>query len=124
MAKPEWGIKRACRNCGTRFYDFKKSPIICPNCGTEHEIVEQISKPKKEKLKPKPEEKKPVKADVTEDESDLNDEDEDELGDIDLGEDLDIDLEDDEEDDTVLENADELGDDDIVPVKKDGPKVE
>ncbi len=29
------GIKRICMNCSTRFYDFNKRPIICPNCETE-----------------------------------------------------------------------------------------
>ena len=35
MAKPEWGKKRVCLACNTKYYDFKKSPIICPSCGTE-----------------------------------------------------------------------------------------
>ena len=33
MAKPEWGKKRICSSCNTRFYDLNKSPIICPSCG-------------------------------------------------------------------------------------------
>ena len=40
MAKPEWGTKRT-GPCGTKFYDFNKSPIICPGCGGEvitHEV--------------------------------------------------------------------------------------
>ena len=40
MAKPEWGKKRT-GPCGTKFYDFNKSPIICPGCGGEvitHEV--------------------------------------------------------------------------------------
>ncbi len=35
MAKPEWGIKRICSSCNTKYYDMKKSPIICPSCGAE-----------------------------------------------------------------------------------------
>ena len=35
MAKPEWGIKRICLACNTKYYDFNKSPIICPSCGTK-----------------------------------------------------------------------------------------
>ena len=35
MAKPEWGIKRVCSSCNTKYYDFNKSPIICPSCGAE-----------------------------------------------------------------------------------------
>ncbi len=34
MAKPELGTKRLCGNCGTKFYDLSKSPIICPKCAT------------------------------------------------------------------------------------------
>ena len=34
MPKPEWGTKRT-GPCGTKFYDFNKSPIICPSCGGE-----------------------------------------------------------------------------------------
>ena len=35
MANPEWGKKRICPACNTKYYDFNKSPIICPSCGTE-----------------------------------------------------------------------------------------
>lgn len=29
------GLKRVCASCATRFYDFNKSPIICPKCSAE-----------------------------------------------------------------------------------------
>ncbi len=32
MAKPEWGVKRICQSCATKFYDLKRSPITCPKC--------------------------------------------------------------------------------------------
>ena len=35
MAKPEWGRKRICLACNTKYYDLNKSPIICPSCGSE-----------------------------------------------------------------------------------------
>src|SRR3546814_9225165 len=35
VAKPEWGAKRICHNCGARYYDMRRDPIICPKCGTE-----------------------------------------------------------------------------------------
>ena len=35
MAKPEWGKKRICSSCNTKYYDLNKSPIICPSCGAE-----------------------------------------------------------------------------------------
>ncbi|MGH6921344.1 MAG: TIGR02300 family protein [Geminicoccaceae bacterium] len=34
MAKPEWGSKRVCLSCGARFYDMKRTPIVCPACET------------------------------------------------------------------------------------------
>lgn len=34
MAKPELGAKRQCLNCGTKFFDFNRDPILCPKCGT------------------------------------------------------------------------------------------
>lgn len=33
MAKLEWGQKRTCSSCGTRFYDMRRLPITCPKCG-------------------------------------------------------------------------------------------
>ena len=37
MVKAEWGIKRICPNCGTRYYDFRKEPPTCPVCGTVYD---------------------------------------------------------------------------------------
>ena len=34
MVKPELGNKHQCQNCGTKFFDLNKSPIVCPKCGT------------------------------------------------------------------------------------------
>ena len=34
MVKPEWGTKRACPKCNTRFYDLgKEDPVTCIACG-------------------------------------------------------------------------------------------
>ena len=34
MVNAEWGIKRTCPKCGTRFYDLgKEDPVVCINCG-------------------------------------------------------------------------------------------
>ncbi len=34
MAKPEWGSKRTCPECSTRFYDLGKGePVTCISCG-------------------------------------------------------------------------------------------
>ena len=38
MVKPEWGTKRTCPKCGTRFYDLEKDdPVTCIECGTAWE---------------------------------------------------------------------------------------
>lgn len=29
------GLKRICPSCGTRYYDFNKRPVQCPDCKTE-----------------------------------------------------------------------------------------
>jgi uncharacterized protein (TIGR02300 family) len=35
MVKPEWGTKRTCPKCSTRFYDLgKEDPVECIECGT------------------------------------------------------------------------------------------
>ena len=34
MAKPELGTKRQCQNCGAKFFDLNKDPIVCPKCAT------------------------------------------------------------------------------------------
>ena len=35
MVKPEWGTKRACPKCATRFYDLgKDDPVHCISCGS------------------------------------------------------------------------------------------
>ncbi len=33
MAKPELGAKRQCHNCGAKFFDLNRDPIVCPKCG-------------------------------------------------------------------------------------------
>jgi len=34
VIKPEWGTKRTCPKCSTRFYDLgRDDPVTCINCG-------------------------------------------------------------------------------------------
>ena len=38
MVKAEWGTKRTCPKCGTRFYDLgKDAPVTCISCGINWE---------------------------------------------------------------------------------------
>ena len=62
MAKPEWGKKRICSFCNTRYYDLNKSPIICPSCGAEFDPNDYLKSRKGKNI--------PLKASV-EDENDL-----------------------------------------------------
>lgn len=95
MAKPEWGTKRLCQSCGAKFYDFSRSPILCPSCGATFDPDALL---RARRGKASPTKVKPPKAENV----DEVDEAEDELADI-------------EGDDELLESADELGDDDDVP---------
>jgi uncharacterized protein (TIGR02300 family) len=45
VVKAELGTKRHCPNCGARYYDLNRSPIICPRCGTEFEVVSTRARP-------------------------------------------------------------------------------
>jgi uncharacterized protein (TIGR02300 family) len=67
MAKVELGLKRACLSCGMRFYDFKRSPIICPGCGTEFD-PENMLKGRTRRAAPK----SAAKEGVSDDADDLN----------------------------------------------------
>ena len=62
MAKPEWGKKRICPYCNTKYYDLNKSPIICPSCGAEFNSNDYLKSKKGKNI--------PLKASV-EDDNDL-----------------------------------------------------
>ncbi len=47
MAKAEWGTKRLCQSCGTRFYDLMRTPCTCPKCGAAVE-TEVVFKPRRQ----------------------------------------------------------------------------
>ena len=46
VVKPEWGTKRTCPKCGTRFYDLQQEePVTCIECSTQW-VPEPILKSK------------------------------------------------------------------------------
>jgi len=46
VVKPEWGTKRTCPKCSTRFYDLgKEDPVVCIACETSF-IPEPVLKSK------------------------------------------------------------------------------
>jgi uncharacterized protein (TIGR02300 family) len=59
VAKPEWGVKRACQSCAAKFYDLNRSPITCPKCAAPFDpealLKSRRSRPAPAKAaKPKP----------------------------------------------------------------------
>ncbi|MGC2783444.1 MAG: TIGR02300 family protein [Roseiarcus sp.] len=45
MAKLELGSKHQCQNCGAKFFDLNKDPIVCPKCGTVFQGVSARARP-------------------------------------------------------------------------------
>ncbi len=45
MAKADLGTKRLCPNCGARYYDLDRVPVICPRCGTEFVLPTSRARP-------------------------------------------------------------------------------
>ena len=106
MAKSDWGLKRTCQSCGARFYDMGRELPACPKCGTKFDpeavlkskratkaVADKATPAAKAKLKPKP---KPA------------DEDEVEI----VSDDEAVDAEAETEDEEVIEDTSELGEDD------------
>jgi uncharacterized protein (TIGR02300 family) len=52
VAKPELGTKRLCANCGAKFYDLSKEPIVCPKCHTVLVVTAASSRSRAEPVAP------------------------------------------------------------------------
>jgi uncharacterized protein (TIGR02300 family) len=52
VAKPELGTKRLCGNCGAKFYDLNKDPIVCPKCATVMALAAVTARPRPEPPRP------------------------------------------------------------------------
>ncbi len=112
MAKPEWGVKRLCQSCATKFYDLGRSPIACPQCGARFD-PEALLKSRRNRptAAPKPA-KPPVKAPEVDETGRPDNELPDESS-VDPGGDDQTPrkIADDEDDDSVMEDTSELGGD-------------
>jgi len=99
MPKEEWGVKRACPSCATRFYDLQKDPMICPACGHSF-TLESLSNSRSRTVvsRKAPEKANVAKAPVADAAGDDDIVVEDANADIDLGDDV---LEENEDDDTT-----------------------
>ncbi len=105
MVKPEWGTKRGCPKCGTRFYDLgKDDPVVCIECGNQW-IPEPILKSKQplpfEAAKEQDDKVKEKDSDLGDEDLDINEDEEPSADDdVDLGgdDDLGVDTSDDDDD--------------------------
>ncbi len=100
MAKPEWGAKRSCPSCGTRFYDLMRDPVPCPSCGTTFELASLTERKSSQpaRARAKPERAAPAAAASSIDDDDVIDDDSDNDNDV---------------DDAVLIEEDDDDDDDL-----------
>jgi len=106
VVKPEWGSKRICPSCGTRYYDLLREPVICPKCATPFD-AEAFLRSRRTRPAPAVEkELEPVGADELDTEIETEEEDaaeeEEEAVPLEEAE---------EEDEELLEDASELGED-------------
>ncbi len=115
MAKPEWGVKRTCQECGAKFYDMQHKPATCPKCETV--FVEEVVKTRRKRT-PKVVAPKAKVAVVAAAESD------DEADAVASADDLDVDLDDDDDDDELVALANDDDDDDDDVEALEGIKVE
>jgi len=97
MPKDEWGVKRLCPQCASRFYDLRRDPMTCPECGYGF-VLESLSSVRgrvmiADKAPPKARE---AAVDELETETEIDED----SSDVDIDDDL---LEDDEDDNVSLD---------------------
>src|SRR5580658_6113245 len=105
LAKPEWGTKRICPSCGTRYYDLLREQVVCPKCSTPYDPEAFLKARRSRPVAPVEKELAPVGDDVDTDveveEAEVA-EDEEALPLADAEE---------EEEEELIEDASELGED-------------
>lgn len=97
MPQQDLGLRRLCQECQTRFYDLKRKPPVCPKCNATFEAAPLLKGKKGKTMSPK--EVTPI------------------IPAFDSLEELEFDVDepDSVDEDVLIEDADDLGDDtDIV----------
>ena len=103
MPKEEWGVKRLCPHCASRFYDLQSDPMTCPVCENSFSLESLASASRGRVLVSD----KTAARDAEIDVDDLNDEDlDDDAADVELDDDL---LEDDDDDNVSLDDIADVG---------------
>ncbi|MFQ8432132.1 FYDLN acid domain-containing protein [Amaricoccus sp. W119] len=100
MPKDEWGVKRVCPHCASRFYDLRNDPMTCPECGATFS-VDSLTAAKPKAIRP--EKAKPEPMDIED------------LPDLDSDDDV-IDSDDDMNDEILEDEEDNVDIDDIADV--------
>jgi uncharacterized protein (TIGR02300 family) len=103
LAKPEWGTKRICPSCGTRYYDLLRDQVVCPKCSTPYDPEAFLKARRARPVAPVEKELVPVGDDVeveAEEPEAVEDE-----------EALPLAESEEEEDEELIEDASELGED-------------
>jgi uncharacterized protein (TIGR02300 family) len=106
MPNEEWGVKRVCPTCATRFYDLRQDPMTCPSCAATFTLESlTATKPKA----PRPEKAK--QAPVADDAEVIDDDDADTVEGDDIADDI-LEDDDDDDDNSDLEDIKEVASDD------------
>lgn len=100
MVKAEWGAKRQCPSCGARYYDLRKNPPCCPKCGAVYE-ADRTGKGRRGRAEAKGQALPPPTANLDPALEAMEAED-------------DTEAVDEEEDETLMEDASDLGGEDDV----------
>ena len=120
VAKPEWGNKCMCQTCGTRFYDLKKTVVLCPNCNEPHVAKPAKSAELKQARAARPQAKPAARPKVeappeppppSMDDDDIKSEKKTDADDMDLAKDIQSDEADDGDEEEPIEDARELSED-------------
>jgi len=107
VAKPEWGTKRICPSCGTRYYDLLRRPVICPKCATPFDPEAFLRSRRTRPAVPVEKELEPVGAEELDTDVEVEDD-----AEVVVEEEEALPLEEaEEEDEELLEDASELGED-------------
>lgn len=115
MAKPEWGIKRMCQSCGTRYYDLRRDQPTCPSCGTVFAVKTSVRQRRTQAVEKTdapaiaPDDKAPATAAKTG--ADASSDGVDDGAALDVDDDAE-DLDAEAKDDSLMEDTSDLGEDD------------